>query len=182
EQAIKCINPAHQTKSEVETLFDDRLTEVIKAENEKTKFFNDALWQKKCTQNLQTSYRGRGFQPNSGNKRNYQHGGSNMCRKVNNHGGKLQIFARLILPLNRTSRNAYWGMTESVLHERQALLRQNISSQDMEILDVEMKKLLVQGTITEIFLSEPCFTSRLFLIPKRTGEACPVIDLRKLNT
>lgn len=47
EQAIKCIDPAHQTKSEIETLFNDRLTEVIKAENEKTKFFNDELWLKK---------------------------------------------------------------------------------------------------------------------------------------
>ncbi|CAG8737639.1 29022_t:CDS:10 [Gigaspora margarita] len=88
EQAIKCINLAYQTKPKMETLFDNKLTEIIKAKNEKTKFFNNALWQK-------------------------------------------------------NKRKTFSPDTEYV------------PLQDMEILNIEIKKLVAQGMITEIPLNQP---------------------------
>ncbi|CAG8783896.1 23784_t:CDS:1, partial [Dentiscutata erythropus] len=53
KNAIKCLYPTYQLKSEVEPLFTDKLKDVIKNKNEEAKFFNDALWQNKHAQSFQ---------------------------------------------------------------------------------------------------------------------------------
>ncbi|CAG8844432.1 26900_t:CDS:2, partial [Gigaspora margarita] len=181
EQAIKCINPAYQTKSEVETLFDDRLTEVIKAEMRRQNFSTTHYGRKNAHKTFKLVTKIEGFNRTQATKEiiNVE---DRTCVAKSTTMEENYKFSPDRFSLS-TAPNGYSpSWIEPPPLKRQALSRQNISSQDMEILDVEIKKLLVQGTITEIFLSEPCFTSRLFLIPKRTGEARPVIDLRKLNT
>ncbi|KAF0455120.1 hypothetical protein F8M41_001497 [Gigaspora margarita] len=68
EHAIKCIYPTHQPKSEVDLLFANKLKDVIKAKNEETKFFNDAVWQNKHAQLNQTGYKHKPLQQNKFNK------------------------------------------------------------------------------------------------------------------
>ncbi|KAF0458655.1 hypothetical protein F8M41_000922 [Gigaspora margarita] len=59
EHTIKCIYPTHQTKSDVERLFAEKLKDIIKAKNEETKFFNDAAWQNRCAQFSQTEFKNK---------------------------------------------------------------------------------------------------------------------------
>jgi len=48
-------------------------------------------------------------------------------------------------------------------------------------VDAEVNKLLSMGAAREIPLSTENFYSRIFLVPKKEGTFCPVIDLSRLN-
>jgi hypothetical protein len=49
------------------------------------------------------------------------------------------------------------------------------------IYSKEIASLLQTDAIQEMDLSEPCFVSNLFLIPRKSGKLRPVIDLRDLK-
>jgi ribonuclease HI len=59
--------------------------------------------------------------------------------------------------------------------------RRQYSDSDISIYQSEIQNLLESGAIQEIDPNIPCFTSALFLVPKKNGDLRPVIDLRKLN-
>ena len=50
-------------------------------------------------------------------------------------------------------------------------------------VDLEIEKMLQKGALEEVFnLQSPGFYSRIFVVPKKTGDLRPVIDLKILNT
>ena len=55
------------------------------------------------------------------------------------------------------------------------------SDSSAPFIDAEVAKLLALDTIREVPFSEENFYSRLFLVPKKEGSYCPVIDLSRLN-
>ena len=55
------------------------------------------------------------------------------------------------------------------------------SDSSAPFIGAEVAKLLALGAIREVFFSEENFCSRLFLVPKKEGSYCPVIDLSHLN-
>jgi hypothetical protein len=52
---------------------------------------------------------------------------------------------------------------------------------DLPIFNQEVKKLLDSGAIRKLDPQIPCFISNIFMVPKKTGDLRPVIDLYKLN-
>src|SRR5688572_18725013 len=61
------------------------------------------------------------------------------------------------------------------------LSRRTYSASDTSLFMTEIQKLLECGAIQEMDINEPCFTSTLFMVPKKTGDRRAVIDLRRLN-
>ncbi|CAG8711692.1 3236_t:CDS:10 [Cetraspora pellucida] len=177
EQAIKCINPDHQTKTEVETLFADKLMELViedEASNQGQVIGVRAI---------------------------------NTWGQVTGHvhkqiGTEMQIFIRAILQHSHTSRKDR-GTTESVLYKvgrsnwrimgiknnktgyepvwieppllkQQDLIQQNMSPQDRTKLDAENDYRNSSGCNLLHF--------KALFDTKANGESHPVIDLRELNS
>src|SRR2546430_4671221 len=57
----------------------------------------------------------------------------------------------------------------------------NFDIKDLSSFQQEIQHLLSTGAIQEMDLQEPCFVSRLFMVPKKSGDLRAVIDLRQLN-
>jgi len=55
------------------------------------------------------------------------------------------------------------------------------SPMERQALSDEIQTLLASGAIRQLDLDTLCFISDLFLVPKKGGKVCPVIDLRQLN-
>ncbi|CAG8828617.1 44820_t:CDS:2, partial [Gigaspora margarita] len=53
--------------------------------------------------------------------------------------------------------------------------------EDTGLLKTKITEMLKNSVISELPLNKPCFLSKIFLVPKKTGELRPVIDLRNLN-
>ena len=57
----------------------------------------------------------------------------------------------------------------------------NFSKDEVKLIDVEVQKLTKKGAITEVTHCKNEFISNIFLVPKKTGDFCPVINLKPLN-
>ena len=49
------------------------------------------------------------------------------------------------------------------------------------MIESEIKKLISKGAVTEVSLCDDEFISTVFLVPKKTGDFRPVINLKPLN-
>ncbi|CAG8708116.1 11305_t:CDS:2, partial [Funneliformis mosseae] len=59
--------------------------------------------------------------------------------------------------------------------------KRKYSEKNLRIFQKEINSLLVNAMIQGMDPDIPCFTSNLFIIPKKTGDFRAIIDLRKLN-
>jgi hypothetical protein len=59
--------------------------------------------------------------------------------------------------------------------------RRIYNDSDHQVFQREIHNLLDSGAIKELDSNVPCFTSSIFMVPKKTGDLRLVIDLRRLN-
>lgn len=55
------------------------------------------------------------------------------------------------------------------------------STKETELIEAEINKLISKGAISEVYPCHDEFMSNLFLVPKKTGDFSPVINLKPLN-
>lgn len=55
------------------------------------------------------------------------------------------------------------------------------STKETELIEAEINKLISKGAISEVHPCHDKFISNLFLVPKKTGDFSPVINLKPLN-
>ena len=57
-----------------------------------------------------------------------------------------------------------------------------LSQTESKALEEEVQKLLQKGAVERVYLEDPGYYSRIFLVPKKNGKLRLIIDLSKLNT
>ena len=69
----------------------------------------------------------------------------------------------------------------SLPHQAKLHTSPNFSKDEVKLIDDEVQKLIKKGAITEVTHCTNEFISNIFLVPKKTGDFRPVINLKPLN-
>ena len=69
----------------------------------------------------------------------------------------------------------------SLPHQAKLPTSPNFSKNEVNLIDDEVQKLIKKGAITEVTHCKNEFISNIFLVPKKTGDFRPVINLKPLN-
>ena len=69
----------------------------------------------------------------------------------------------------------------SLPHQAKLPVSPLFNPNEVKLIGHEVQKLVKKGAIIEVYHLKNEFISNLFLVPKKTGDFCPVINLKPLN-